>query len=464
MGLLAGADDLLAQERRSETVQWLMESVIVVSMLAVNAVFAAYEMALASVSRARLEALVQMNRRGARSAARMKGQMERSLAVVQVGITLAGAIAAATGGAGVEEYLAPSLAARFDLQASTAAVLALALFVIPLSAVIIVFAELVPKMFAIRNKEFVLLTLSPVMWALSLVTYPAIVVLERTVKRIISFGERKKLVPESRADENAGLVELKAAASLAKSSRLIGALEEKIVHAAARLSTRPVREAMLPADQIVTIPEQASLADALILAHIHMHTRYPTCAREGDPQSITGYVNFKDIVAALKMARGEPGLKGVIRPIKRIPEHVTMSTALEQMIRESAHIACVTRADGVVLGLLTMEDIMEELVGDIGDEYDRLPTYMHSLTGGWIVGGGISMQQLAQEAGTDASAFPAGTRTLAGWCEAHHPAPLRIENVLCADGLEVQVRKMRRGRVLEAMVRLSAPQRDRVPS
>ena len=433
--------------------QWFREGLIVLCMLAVNAVFAAYEMALASVSRARLEALAQMNRRGSRSAVHMKGRMERSLAVVQVGITLAGAIAAATGGAGVVEYLVPILETDFGFKAGTAEFLALAVLVIPLSVFTILFAELVPKMFAIKNKEFVVLTLSPAMRALSYVIYPAIFMLEEAVKRIIRIGERKKLVPESLEDEKVGLVELKAAASLARSSRLIGALEEKIVHAAARLSTRTVREAMLPADQIITIPEQASLADALIRAHVHMHTRYPACSTEGDPQTITGYVNFKDIVAALKIGRGEPGLKGIIRPIKRMDERTALSVALEQMIRENAHIACVVQSSGGVMGLITLEDIMEELVGDIGDEYDRLPVYVHTLASGWIVGGGTLMPQLAKAAGISGEAFPPGRQTLAGWCEVRHAGSLHIEDVVRADGLEARVRKMRRGRVLEAVVR-----------
>lgn len=423
------------------------------AMLAVNAVFAAYEMALASVSMARLQALVQLNRRGARSALLMKERIERSLAVVQVGITLAGAIAAATGGAAVGELFAPWLASRFECSAESAEVLALLLFVLPLSACTIAFAELVPKMFAIRNKERVALTLSPPMHAFSYVVYPAIILLEGTVKRILRMGERKKSASDALRDETEGLVELKAAASLARSARLIGPLEEKIVHAAAQLSVRPVRELMLPAASIAMIPASASLAEALVEAHIHMHTRYPTCTVAGDPRTITGYVNFKDIVAALKMDRDTPGLQRIIRPVPRMDEGTTLALALEQMIRENAHITCVTDAGGAITGLLTLEDILEELVGDIGDEYDRLPSHLHTLPWGWICGGGTPMVQLARTAELPAERFAAGRQTLAGWCEERHPAALHNECVLVADGLEVQIRKMRRGRILEAKVR-----------
>jgi putative hemolysin len=433
--------------------QWVIEGLIILGMLAMNAVFAAYEMALASVSRARLEALAQLNRRGAHAAVQMKGRLERSLAVVQVGITLAGAIAAATGGAGVDQYLAPALSTRLGLTDPVSEFLALSLFVIPLSALTIVFAELVPKMFAIKNKEFVALFLSPTMHVISYVIYPAIFVLEVTVKRIMRFGERKPIGPEALADKSAGLLELRAAASLARASRLIGALEEKIVISAVQLSVRSVREVMLRAEEITTIPENVTLTEALIEAHFYMHTRYPTCAEKGNPQTITGYVNFKDIVAALKINPSDPRLKNIIRPIKRIDARTSLSQALDLMIRDNAHIACVSEAGKTLVGLITLEDIVEELVGDISDEYDRLPTHIHPLASGCIVGGGVSMQVARTALGIKAMAGPAGPITLAAWCAAHHTGALAGDTVIRAEGLEVRVRKIRRRKVMEAVLR-----------
>ncbi len=438
--------------------QWMFEGMVILVMLVVNAIFAAYEMALASVSRARLEALAQLNRRGAHSAIQMKSRLERSLAVVQVGITLAGAIAAATGGAGVDEYLVPVLSRTLGLTDRVAEFLGVTLLVIPLSALTIVFAELVPKMFAIKNKEFVTLALSPVMRGVSYVIYPAIFLLETIVKHIIHQGERKGIVPTALADEKVGLVELRAAASLARSSRLIGALEEQIVHAAARLSVRTVREVMTPISEIATIPQCASLADALIRAHIHMHTRYPTCAEEANPQTITGYVNFKDIIATMKTSPHEAGLRSIIRPIKRIDEYTSLSQALEQMIRENAHIACIVQTGGTLLGLLTLEDVMEELVGDIGDEYDRLPTHIQALTSGWIAGGGVSMREVARVTSIPLAVAPASKETLADWCEAHRGVPLRNGDIVRFDGMECNVRKMRRRRLMEAVIRRHEPQ------
>lgn len=171
----------------------MTEIIVIVAMLAANAVFASYEMALASVSRARLEVLLQAKRRGARCAVYMKDRLEGSLAVIQLGITLAGAIGAATGGAAVDEMLAPWLVASFRFSSGVAEGVALVLLVIPLSSVTIIFGELVPKMVGINNKEGVVLALSPAMKAVSMVFYPAVFIFEGIVKRVMRIGRGRWL-------------------------------------------------------------------------------------------------------------------------------------------------------------------------------------------------------------------------------------------------------------------------------
>lgn len=437
--------------------QLWVEGLVILAMLALNAVFAAYEMALASISHARIEALVQLQRRGARSAAWMKARLERSLAVVQVGITLAGAIAAATGGTGIDKHLVPVLLA-LGMSQATAEFLALALFVLPLSALTIIFAELVPKLFALQNKEQVALALSPAMRGISLVFYPAIFILETAVKRIMRLGSRRKRpLQEVLADQETGLLELRAAASLARAARVIGPLEEKIVGAAVQFSTRSVREVMLPPAEMAIIPENASLTDALLLAHTYMHTRYPTCRDPENPQTITGYVNFKDIVSALRINPTDPRLKNIIRPLHRMAARTTLSQALEQMIRDNTHIAAVCTADGRVIGLITLEDMVAELVGNIGDEYDRLPTHIHPLLNGWIMGGGVLLETVMPTVGLPAPLPPHNKQILADWCLAQLTRTPRNTDLIHADGLEVQVRKIRRRKVKEALVRAYAP-------
>ncbi len=431
---------------------------IIVITLIFTAVFVAYEMALASVSRARLAVLVGRKRKGAEEAAFMKDRMEASLAVVQVSVTLMSAVAAATGGAGAAESLAPYLRQQFAFSEIWAKILALVFLIIPLSTVTIIFGELIPKMFALRNREWICLRLSPGMKTLSQIAYPVITVMERIVKWAVDLGHRSKRFKRI-AEDDPGLHELTAAASLARAARLIGTREEKIVLSAAQLSIRPVKDIMLKASDISMIPLQATLTDALIKAHLDMHTRFPVCDQENDPQTISGYVNFKDIVATLRLNPADPSIKGILRPIKTIPSDLPISQSLEKMMQEKLHIALIVDKEQKVVGLVSLEDIIEELVGEIEDEYDRLPTHIHPFGGGWIVGGGVPFNVVAQTAGISWSPQNPNDSIprLADWfSQKVGGGPLSGGEVIESDGLQVMVRKLRRRKLSEAIVNLVA--------
>jgi putative hemolysin len=379
--------------------------------------------------------------------------MEASLATVQLGITLVGAIAAATGGAGVEETFVPYLQQKLGISETFSAILAIVLLIIPLTFVIIVFGELVPKMLALNNKEWIVLRLSPVMKVLSQAIHPVVSVIEITVKKVVGLLTRwGGIEPSSRGQ---WLHELKAAVSLARTSKLMGEREEKIVLSAAHLSTHLVRDIMMPAQDISMIYVGSSLADALIRAHLDMHTRFPVCMKENDPQSIEGYVNFKDIVAVLSINPSDPTIRGISRPIKKVNGDTPLSVLLEIMIRERNHIVVVTSGEGTILGMVTLEDIIEELVGEIEDEFDHLPAHIHPYGSScWIVGGGVSMSAVASTAGLDWSGKFSNGRvpTVAEWCVQKVGHTLKGGEVIESDNLRVSPRKFRRKKVLEAVV------------
>ena len=432
------------------------ELTIIVLMLILNAVFAAYEMGLASISRARIAILVNDRKKGAAEAAFMKDRMEASLAVIQLGITLFAAIAAATGGVSAQASLAPYLAQSWHISMMLAKVIAVTFVIIPLTLAIIIFAELVPKMFALNNKEWIVLKLSPAMKILAQVTDPFVSIIEVIVKKLVAAAS--KLQPRTLGAQTPWIHELRAAVSLARTSKLMGEREEKIVLAAAHLSTHLVRDIMIPAQDISMIYTGSSLAQALVTAHLDMHTRFPICMVENDPQSIQRYVNFKDIVSALRVNPSDPTIKGISRPITRVKEDLPLSNLLEMMIQEKTHIVIVVSHDGTVLGMVTLEDIIEELVGEIEDEFDRLPNYVYSCSTGWIMGGGVPMTVAASTAGLDWSAKFAGrVPTLAEWCTQTLGKPLTGGETIESDSLKVIPRKFRRKKVLEATVSVIQP-------
>jgi putative hemolysin len=333
---------------------------------------------------------------------------------------------------------------------------AIAIVVVPLTAVMIVFGELLPKVLALRHKEWVCLCLSPAMGRLALGARPVVWLVEAAVVALLRWGEHRwqgRLNGQLRS-EAAELLELRALAALARSLRLIGSREEAIILGAARLSSHPVREILLPAEHMVLLGADDAPADALAVAYLDMHTRFPVAERAGDPQSIIGYVTFKDIVAHRHLHPAESSLRGILRPIPSLQADSPLAAGLERLIRERTHIALIRDASETVLGMITLEDILEELVGEIEDEYDPLPGHAVRSGAAWVVGGGVSLAQLKELTGIDLTPdLPrAGVRHLSGWVTGQLGRPPRGGDVLQRAGLRIQVRKVRRQQVLEAQV------------
>lgn len=371
------------------------ELLVIALMIAFNSVFAAYEIALASIGLGRLHALIDEKRGGAASALRMKDNMEASLAVVQLGITLVAAVAAATGGAGAAEKVEPMLI-ESGFSETAAALLAITLVVAPLTMITILFGELVPKVFALKNKEWICLKLSPPMEWFSYAVWPAVWFFEKSVTGIVSlFGS-----PQGEDGEisEAAIQELRGAASLARISNLIGRREEGIIVSASRLSATPVSDIMLPAQYMGMLSADETMENALQLAYQTMHTRYPVTQQAGSPQRVTGYVNLKDIVAEETHGGENRKVSTLTRPIISFAAKASVSECLERLMRERQHIALVRENDRVI-GMVTLEDIVEEIIGEIHDEFDRLPTYVRRSGEGWIAGGFASLHHLQHVTG-----------------------------------------------------------------
>jgi putative hemolysin len=435
-----------------------LELLIVVAMVFVNAVFAAYEIALASVSLARLQVLVGQGRQGASAALRMKDEIEKSLAVVQLGITLVGLIAGATGGASATDDIAPYIRS-LGVNGVLADVLAVAVVVLPLTAITIVLGELVPKLFALRNKEWVCLTLSPLMKWFALSVWPIVWVLENSATALMDFSERlwKPRAHGDARSEAAELQELRAIVSLARTSRLIGAREENIILGAARLASRSLSEIVIPAEHIRMLTITDSLSDSLVAAHLDMHTRFPVAETNGDPQTILGYVTFKDVVSMLKLSPKEPTLRGIVRQLPNLDGRLTIAVAMENLLREHTHIALV-RDGGKVMGMITLEDIIEELIGDIQDEYDLLPIHVIRSGKGWVVGGGASLARVKEATGIELHTN-SGSHNLSAWIMEQIGGVPTGGEIVKHNHCRALVRKVRRQRVLEASLSVeSTPQ------
>lgn len=423
---------------------------IILLMLSLNAALAAYEMALASASRTKLSILAQEKRRGAESALYMKDHMEGSLATIQIGITLVGAVAAAVGGAGADEWFSPWLQRNFALPARLANGLAVILVVLPLSFVTIVFAELIPKTFALKNKEFVVLALSPVMRYTYRFLYPIVRVMEALVRFFT-----KKTIPannDPKYIQKAAMADLRAAVSIASSSRLFGKSEEKIVLSSALFCIRKIKEIQVPIEQVYILNANDTIANTFIRAHQDMHTRFPVCEKENDIQSIIGYLNFKDIFGSTKLTVTAGAItRSVVRPILRLDEETIISAALEQLTKTKQHICLVTSGEKIT-GILTLEDIFEELVGEIEDEYDFFPAYIRPFGESFLASATANVTDIFTNLQLPRPPDLPSVITVEDWTTQKLGRPMTQSDIITAGGLRLSARKFRRHKLMEVVV------------
>jgi putative hemolysin len=243
--------------------------------------------------------------------------------------------------------------------------------------------------------------------------------------------------------------EISALAGLARLSKQISGHQEAIIKGAGRLSRLAARNVMIPVEQVSFLSTSQSLMDAIIAAHIDSHTRFPVC-HEGDKDRVAGYVNFKEMVYALRMNPQNPTMTGIIRPLLFALPDEPATHLLERFTTLHIHMAIVRDSDGHTLGLITLEDIVEELTGELEDEFDRLPRAVREISpGSWISGGGIPVRELAKQTGL---ALPDLPETISTWLiRCLGQLPKAGDTYKVAD-VEFTIRRTRRAKVFEVAI------------
>ena len=336
---------------------WL-ELVLILLLIAFVGVLGASEVSITRVNRVRAYRFVEEDRRGAASLLRIAENPAPYLNVVLL-LTLLSTIGGTT--------MATSLAVR---RIGGAGELVATLL---MTVLLFVFADVTPKTFAIMQTDRVALRLAPIIVALRRLVGPAATALVRFANLVMP----GKGLPQGPFITEA---EIRQLAEVASEEEQIEEGEVQLIHSIFEFGDTIVREVMVPRPDIVAIEADRPLRDVQAVVLQHGYSRLPVY--DDDLDNVLGFVYAKDVLKAIHQSKQDMPLREVCREAHFVPESKKAADLLREMQREKFHIALVTDEYGSVSGLVTLEDLLEELVGEIEDEYDRAEPEIAEVSGG----------------------------------------------------------------------------------
>jgi magnesium and cobalt exporter, CNNM family len=338
---------------------WL-DIVLVAVFVLVGGVFAGAEIALVSLREGQVRVLSERGRRG-RALARLLGDPNRFLAAVQVGVTLAGFLSAAFGASTLAGPFSDWLVTR-GVREGVADPLALVLVTVAISYVSLVVGELTPKRLALQRAEgFALLVARPLN-TIARLSRPVIWLLSRSTDVLV-----RLLGGDPRASGEA--ISQEELRDLVAAHESLTSDERRLIDEVFRAGDREVREVMTPRTEVDFLDASMTASRAARQVSDSSHSRYPVAGRDQD--DVVGFVHVRDLLLPTHPAGRAATVGDLAREVKRLPGTAGVLIALSEMRRENQHLAVVVDEYGGTDGIVTLEDLIEEVIGEIYDEYDE---------------------------------------------------------------------------------------------
>jgi putative hemolysin len=343
---------------------WI-EAVLIVVLILANGFFAASEIAMIAMRKSRIDALLEKGVTAAAAVARLKNDPDRFLATVQIGVTVVSSFASALGGAAAIGYLKPQIAAiPISFVARWADAIALTIVVLPISYLSLVFGELVPKSLALRYSEQIACFVARPIELLARVTAIFVKMLMASSNFVLRlFGGNN--------NESASFISVDEVKSLIREGTAKGIFNEterELIHSVFEFTDTPVKAVMKPRTEIHAIDAQSSLAEVAKDFVDSGFSRIPVF--DGNLDKIIGILYNKDVFKALQ-ERSDFRIRDHLHQAFFVPSTLPISELLKQLQRRRLAMALVVNEFGEVEGVVTLEDLVEEIVGEIRDEYDR---------------------------------------------------------------------------------------------
>ncbi|MCU1587323.1 MAG: hypothetical protein JWN31_816 [Frankiales bacterium] len=415
----------------------LVSAGIIVLLILFGGLFVASEIALVSLRESQVKGMT--GKRGKR-VARLAESPNRFLATVQLVVTAAGFLSAAFGEARLSSHLAPRLEDS-GMSHGVADVVSLILITLLISYFAIVAGELVPKRLALQRAERTALLLAPVVDRAARISRPAIWLLSRSTDVLVRLlggdpGARREAITE---EELRGLVA--SHESLTKDER-------KLIDEVFAAGERQLREVMIPRTEVAFLEASMTVARAQKLTKDAPHSRYPVTRDSQD--DVVGFVHVRDFFVPVAQARTLK-VADVMRPVKMLPGTKKVLPAMSEMRREGFHLTIVIDEYGGTAGIATLEDLIEEVIGEIRDEYDVDSGDPLRIAGGNVLADGLlNLDEVYEQTGVR---LPEGPyETLAGFIMANLGHVPRVGEAVEADGHRLTVTELDGRRVARVRV------------
>jgi putative hemolysin len=418
---------------------------LILALILFGGVFVASEIALVSLRESQIKGISD-SKRGRRVMA-LSENPNRFLAAVQIGVTAAGFLSAAFGEARLSSHLAPKLE-ELGMSHGVADVVSLILITLVISYIAITVGELAPKRIALQRAEGTALLLAPVVDRFARLARPVIWFLSKTTDVLVRMlgGDPTAKRDAITEEELRGLVA--SHESLTKDER-------KLIDEVFAAGERQIREVMVPRTEVEFLEYSMPVARAARVTSERPHSRYPVARSSQD--DIAGFVHVRDLLLPAARARTTK-IGDVTREVKMLPGTKKVLAALSEMRREGHHLAMVVDEYGGTAGIVTLEDLIEEVIGDIRDEYDEPDVALQFPGGEMEAEGLLNLDEVEEQTGVR---LPEGPyETLAGFIMATLGHVPRIGDAVEADSHRLEVAQLDGRRVSRVRVAPIVPEVD----
>ncbi len=419
----------------------LFDLIFILVLISVNGFFAASEIAVISARQSRLQNRLDEGEERAKIAIRLREKPAEFLATVQVGITLVGTMASSLGGVEAVQRLSP-LIAQVPFLSPYAGQIALGIVVMTISYISLLIGELVPKRLAIRNPERLAVTVGRTFEVLARIARFPIRFLTLSADLLL------RLFPSDTSEEQfTSPEEIEFLVRRGAAEGVILPEQERLITRVFDYTDRVTRDEMTPRTEIIALEVDTPLETALVVAKEHGYSRFPVY--RGNRDHILGYVHIKDLI----WAHSDTPLERLLRQVVFIPEGATLPQAFTALTRMGRQMGIVLDEYGGTEGLITLENLLEVIVGEIEDEHSPLADLPEQHSEGiWEFAGTTAIVEVGEILGVDFE--PNGVyNTLAGFIMAELGVIPKEGDTIVWNGFAFTVEEMERFKILQVCIR-----------